>query len=429
MPRGACVISYAGPRGVSWKIKYLDATGRQVKETLGREPRWTRQKAERELGKRLDKVEREHWRRPVSDTFDDLADRFLAEYVEGRNRKKSTVVDYTATLANHLRPAFGSMSLGSIAARPELIDRYIATKSKKLAPKTIRNHLALLHVMFKVAQRWRMVHTNPLAEVEPPSVPRPDTVILSDADVAALLAAYSAAEADPPKDTDAAWWALTRRMTIVALGTALRRGELLGLRWGDVELGERRLHVRQQWTRDEFTSPKSRASQRTVDFGSRTADALEDQYRASAHRADSDLVFGHPLLGTPLNPSKLTSLYVKVALKKAGIDRPGFQPWHGLRHTALTGAAAADNPNAYGKPAPATRSSASPSGTSTPPRPRFLEQRRRPKRGCLGRSRSRPRRRNLPSSSCGGRQLLAVSLVGRSEPERGGVSRNSGTAG
>lgn len=39
MPRGAAVIRYEGPRGVSWKVKYLDADGRQVKETLGREPR------------------------------------------------------------------------------------------------------------------------------------------------------------------------------------------------------------------------------------------------------------------------------------------------------------------------------------------------------------------------------------------------------
>jgi integrase len=347
MPSGAAVIRYEGQRGVTWRIKYRDATGAQVQETLGREPKWSRQKAERELGKRLDRVERDHWRRPSRLTFDQLADRFLSEYVAGRNRKKSTRVDYTATLRNHLRPAFGHLTLDAIAARPEVLDRYIATKAKTLSPKTIRNHLALLHIMFKVAQRWRYVQSNPLAEVDPPTVPRPDTVILADDDVAGLLNAYRDLEIDPPKDTEREWWATARRMTIAALGTALRRGELLGLRWGDVELGERRLHVRQQWTRDEFTTPKSRASQRTVDFGAKTAEALEEQYQASRYRADSDLVFGHPLLGTPFNPSKLTSCYVKVALKKAGIDRPTFQPWHGLRHTALTGAAAADNPNVY----------------------------------------------------------------------------------
>jgi integrase len=54
----------------------------------------------------------------------------------------------------------------------------------------------------------------------------------------------------------------------------------------------------------------------------------------------------HPLLGTPLDPSELTRSYVKAALKEAGITKK-VQPWHGLRHTALTIDAAVGNPNAY----------------------------------------------------------------------------------
>jgi integrase len=47
-------------------------------------------------------------------------------------------------------------------------------------------------------------------------------------------------------------------MAVVALSTALRRGELLGLRWQDVDLLDRKLHVRQQFVRNEITTPKSR---------------------------------------------------------------------------------------------------------------------------------------------------------------------------
>ena len=54
------------------------------------------------------------------------------------------------------------------------------------------------------------------------------------------------------------------RMTVVALSTGLRRGELLGLRWQDVELLEGRLHVRQAFVCGEFTTPKSRAGRRVV---------------------------------------------------------------------------------------------------------------------------------------------------------------------
>ena len=98
MPSGAAVIRYQGPRGVSWRIKYLDADGRQVKETLGREPEWDRRKAERALGARLADVEK-GMRKPARRTFDELADEFEAVALAARPRKKRTVVDYKATLS------------------------------------------------------------------------------------------------------------------------------------------------------------------------------------------------------------------------------------------------------------------------------------------------------------------------------------------
>jgi integrase len=51
-----------------------------------------------------------------------------------------------------------------------------------------------------------------------------------------------------------------------ALGTALRRGEILALRWEDVELLEQRLHVRRSFVREEMGEPKSRAGRRTIGY-------------------------------------------------------------------------------------------------------------------------------------------------------------------
>jgi integrase len=64
------------------------------------------------------------------------------------------------------------------------------------------------------------------------------------------------------------------------------------------------------------------------------------------YRADDSLVFCHPALGSPLDPSKLTRCYLRPALKRAAITKP-FRAWHDLRHTALTHEAAAGNPQAY----------------------------------------------------------------------------------
>jgi integrase len=189
------------------------------------------------------------------------------------------------------------------------------------------------------------VRSNPLDDVDRPRVDDPETVILTEAEVAGLLEAYKllAFEATPK---EAVWWDLARRMVLVVLGTALRRGELLALRWSDVEMLDRRVHVRRAWVRNQMTTPKSRSSRRTVYFGLKTKAAIEEHWQASRYRHDGDLVFGHPELGTPLDPSELTRSYVKKALAKAGITKP-LQPWHGLRHTALTMDAAVGNPNAY----------------------------------------------------------------------------------
>ncbi len=82
MPDGACVIRYDGVRGVTWKVKYRDATGRQVKETLGRAADgWTKRRAEQALRARLTDVEREGYVKPEPLTVAAFADRFLAEHV------------------------------------------------------------------------------------------------------------------------------------------------------------------------------------------------------------------------------------------------------------------------------------------------------------------------------------------------------------
>ncbi|MGI8974241.1 MAG: tyrosine-type recombinase/integrase, partial [Gaiella sp.] len=80
--------------------------------------------------------------------------------------------------------------------------------------------------------------------------------------------------------------------------------------------------------------------------GLRTLAVLEEQWRRTEYRGDDDLVFGHPTKGTPVDPSGLAKRYLKPALARAGIERP-FRPFHDLRHTSLTHAAAAGNPQIY----------------------------------------------------------------------------------
>lgn len=83
MPSGAAVVRYAGKRGVVWRIKYADADGRHVMETLGPEREgWTERKAAAELRERLVRVERQRYRRPAPLTFGTFAERWVDEHAE-----------------------------------------------------------------------------------------------------------------------------------------------------------------------------------------------------------------------------------------------------------------------------------------------------------------------------------------------------------
>jgi integrase len=345
MPRGATVIRYQGKRYVVWRIKYRDAAGQQVQETLGREPAWNRQRAQRELGKRLGAVD-DGYRKPKRTTFAAFSKRFLNDYLPGRNLKPTTLENYRYMLDRHLLPFFGRHQLSELEARPELIDAYVSLKTKqRLSAKTIHNHLLLLNEMLRRATVWRLIRTNPVASIDRPRLAQPEMSILTEVEIARLGAAYDQLHQEAPEH-ERPWWLLAKTIVLTALGTALRRGELLGLRWQTIDLLEGKIEVREALVRGEFTTPKSRASRRVIELGPRTRAVLEAHWRRTAYKDDEDLVFCHPERGTPIDPSKLSRCYLKPALARAGI-RKQFRPFHDLRHTSLTHAAAAGNPQIY----------------------------------------------------------------------------------
>jgi integrase len=340
------VWRYQGKRGIVWRIRYTDAAGRRVLETLGREPDWSRRSAEAELRRRLVDVEREGYRKPEKLTFAVFAERWLEEYLPGRGLKLTTEEGYRQTLHKHLLPFFGAFELRELEQQPEHVDRYVSLKIRQgYAPKTVVNHLLCLQVMLKRALRWRLIERNPVTDCERPRVEQAELNVLNETEIARLWSAYGEleTEAEPGEQV---WWRLARTLAFVALGTALRRGELLALRWRDVQLLEGLLTVREAYVKGRFTTPKSRSSRRLLELGPRTRKLLAEHWREGVFQGDEELVFCHPLKGTPLDPSKLAHCYLRPALKRAGIVKP-FRPFHDLRHTALTHEAAAGNPMAY----------------------------------------------------------------------------------
>lgn len=122
--------------------------------------------------------------------------------------------------------------------------------------------------------------------------------------------------------------------------SGLRQGELLALRWLDVDWQAGRLRVRRNYTRQRFGTPKSKRSSRSVPMTDRVAGELERHFQRSAHQADEDLVFCHPQTGNPLDASRLRKRFGE-ALARAGLRRIRF---HDLRHTFGTHCAGAGVP-------------------------------------------------------------------------------------
>jgi hypothetical protein len=114
MPRGAAVIRYEGAHGVAWRIKFVDADGRQVMETVGREREgFTRKDAESELRERLVRVERKQYRRPEPVTFRHASERWRQEVGARKQWRPATAAQYVSILGR-LNDEFGPWRLADV---------------------------------------------------------------------------------------------------------------------------------------------------------------------------------------------------------------------------------------------------------------------------------------------------------------------------
>jgi integrase len=177
---------------------------------------------------------------------------------------------------------------------------------------------------YAVKRGWATA--NPVAAVDRPQSKGsdPDARFLEMAEVEALVRAVPDDVLGP----------MERVLYLTAAMTGLRQGELIGLRWRDVDWSAGVIRVRRAYVRGEYTTPKSRRSSRAVPFHDRLGGELERHFKRSAYQGDDDLVFGHPETGNPYDASKLRKRFTK-ARKRAGI-RAGFVRVRGAGRGAAT---------------------------------------------------------------------------------------------
>lgn len=138
---------------------------------------------------------------------------------------------------------------------------------------------------------------------------------------------------------DDTFGAVERPLYLAAALTGLRQGELLALKWMDIDWLAGRVRVADNFTRGAMDTPKSHEG-RSVPMANRLAGELERHFQTSRWRSDDDLVFCHPETGNVLDPSKTRKRFVET-LARARVRAITF---HELRHTFGTQMAAAGAP-------------------------------------------------------------------------------------
>jgi hypothetical protein len=220
------VIVHRGVRATTYRIKYRDASGKQVQETLGSESDgWTYKRAEEALADKMAEV-RAGYRKPKRRKFRDYAPECVERHCKRKMLKQSTIRTYRHDLKKHLLPHFGNYELAAIESRPELIDNYIEMKvDEGLSPKSINNTLRLLNVILKRAVRERIIRVNPLDSVDRPLENQADMEILRGEEIERLNRVYRQ-RIRRTISTERSWWQLAYTVTFFCLLTALRRSEL-----------------------------------------------------------------------------------------------------------------------------------------------------------------------------------------------------------
>jgi integrase len=248
---------------------------------------------------------------------------FLAKWIEGAraNVRPTTALRYQGLIRRHLIPRLGRIPLTRLAPH-DLASCYAAMTDDGLAPRTAGHAHRVLGRALRDAEGSGLVGRNVARLVTAPRVPHQEMKAL-DADQAHRLLRAAAGDR-------------LEALYLLALSTGAREGELLALRWSDLDLDSGVVRIRRTLLRTpsglSFAEPKTATSRRSIPIGRSTVEALRAHRQRQAEERLGELVFANTM-GGPINAGELLRSSFYPLLRTAGLPRVRF---HDLRHTAAT---------------------------------------------------------------------------------------------
>jgi integrase len=275
----------------AWAVSYIDAQGERQRKIVTAH---TRQQAVDALSGIKTQEERARILgvRPASDvTTADL----MARY---KRHQKSRIRPTTyVRLDGILETIKRNLPVQAKAITKQTIAKYIETRSETVKPGTVSKEMSVLKHALKLAVEWELLYANPATGARLPKIPDGRTKYLTPGELKAAL------EAAPE------WM---RAPMAFAACTGVRRGEMLSLRWMDVDMGNQRLYLRET----------KNGALRILPIPEFALSVLRSLPRGAA----GDVVFAG------VDPARL-SVYTKRVFARLGIPDASF---HTLRHTAAS---------------------------------------------------------------------------------------------
>ena len=274
------------------------------------------------------KVQTGTYTEPSKVTVGQWLDDWLKDYMKPSLRP-TTYANYETQIRVHIKPAIGKVKLLKLQTG-HLQRLYNNKTAEKKSPKTVKNIHNVIHAALHQARQENLIINNPADAVKLPKMNKKEMATLDSESMKKFLAIAA----------ESKYYAAY----LLALSTGLRRGELLALRWCDVDLKNRTITVKQSLARIKggliFQEPKTPLSRRTISIPKVVAWELRKimgkqskvkQLDEKVYHKEHDLVFCNEI-GKPLDPPSFTRAFQKD-LKTAGLPKIRF---HDLRHTFAT---------------------------------------------------------------------------------------------
>jgi len=192
----------------------------------------------------------------------------VAEYAKvslklhSQTRKATTSYDYETSIRLHILPRFGDVRLDKI--KPSDIQLWQNDLLQKLKPRRVRNIRATFNTIFSDALRDEIIIKNPISMVKTPKLDKIEVKSFSLEEMKTIIAT-----------------AQDEMKAFTALGffTGMRSGEIIGLKWEDVDFKNKEIHIKRAIKMGVVSTPKTKSSIRTIDILDNLIPYLREQYK------------------------------------------------------------------------------------------------------------------------------------------------------